>query len=185
MTERPAPALIEIVERVRGTSADAAALDAVAGYIKPNEVRINGVPIAVPADESIQVHEIGLRADDLVRVTLTLFARRVIIGAEPGVADDGEVYAQRTRSAVLSERYGLDVWVDPLCPPGAAYIITGPAAVLTEDDVFPEKDPHPVKATATITAVTPVACPVCSPSGDPEEPLAEWLLCAKHTKETR
>lgn len=79
MTFRAEPAFVEIVERVpAGHDVD----KITGGYIKPNEVRINGIPLACPRDHTIQVHEIDLGADDVVQVTLTLFARRVLIGGE-------------------------------------------------------------------------------------------------------
>lgn len=82
--QQPAPALIEIIEK-RHEGFDPA--NPHTGYIVPTEVRINGIPLAVPRDEDITVHEISTRADQAVMVTLTLFARRVLIGpgtdAEP------------------------------------------------------------------------------------------------------
>lgn len=58
------------------------------GVVAPNEVRINGHPVL--ADENITIHEteiIGGRSRDVVRVTLTLFARRVRIEAQPEGGD--------------------------------------------------------------------------------------------------
>lgn len=74
----PKAALIEIVEKTDG--ADPL-------VIIPNEVRINGVPLLIPDGQSITVHEIDVAARDVVQVTLTLFARRVIIGTEPKAQD--------------------------------------------------------------------------------------------------
>jgi len=82
---RPEPALVEIVERAHpGYDPN----DPRSGIIKPDEVRINGIPLLVPVDEGITVHAISIPGDDsLAKVTLTLFARRVLIGpgadAEP------------------------------------------------------------------------------------------------------
>lgn len=79
--EQPAAkaALIEIVEKEHSTSDGP-------GVIIPNEVRINGIPILIPAGQHIKVHSVTLnedeRNDDAVCVTLTLFARRVTIAAE-------------------------------------------------------------------------------------------------------
>lgn len=53
-----------------------------AGHIVPNEIRINGESVLAPADEPVIVHEISTRADELVRVTLTLFAKRITFAAE-------------------------------------------------------------------------------------------------------
>ena len=72
---RGEPAYIEIIERTKRESDD---LD----VIIPNEVRINGTTLLCPADEPVTVHQIDLRDSDVVQVTLTLFARRVVIGHE-------------------------------------------------------------------------------------------------------
>lgn len=79
MTYRAEPAFVEIVERVpAGRDIDTTTR----GFIRPNEVRINGIPLAVPRDNAITVHKVDLGDDDVVKVTLTLFARRVFIGGE-------------------------------------------------------------------------------------------------------
>jgi len=75
----PDAAFIEIVEKTDKEPAY--------GVIVPDEVRINGIPLLVPADHDIVVHEIDLRAHGAVMVTLTLFARRVVIGAEVSASD--------------------------------------------------------------------------------------------------
>lgn len=77
-------AYIEIVERGYSMTEDDL------GVIKPNEVRINGTPLLVPAGESVTVHQVDLKDRDVVKVTLTLFARRVVIGAEP-TAEQGDI----------------------------------------------------------------------------------------------
>lgn len=74
MPDVPEAAVIEIVEKTDQ--------EPQYGVIFPNEVRINGAPLLVPDGESVVVHEIGIPANDFVKVTLTLFARRVTIGAE-------------------------------------------------------------------------------------------------------
>jgi hypothetical protein len=73
----PAAALIEILEVT--DSPDPL-------VIVPNDIRINGVSILAP-DEPIVVHEIATESRDAVRVTLTLYARRVVIGA---ITDDAD-----------------------------------------------------------------------------------------------
>ncbi len=55
------------------------------GFIKPNEVRINGQKLWAPEGEPIKVHQIEMNSpdapqDDAVKVTLTLYARRVFVG---------------------------------------------------------------------------------------------------------
>jgi hypothetical protein len=74
----PRGAVIEIIEKGRATS-NATAGDSV---IVPNDVRINGQSLLTSADDPVIVHEVSTRADDCVRVTLTLLARRVSIRAE-------------------------------------------------------------------------------------------------------
>jgi hypothetical protein len=75
--QRPAAAVIEIVERGRTTD------DTTQGsVVVPDEVRINGTPLLTSADHPVHVHEIDVTDRDLVCVTLTLFARRVVIAAE-------------------------------------------------------------------------------------------------------
>jgi hypothetical protein len=74
---KPMGAVIEIIERDRATD------DTTGGsVISPNDVRINGQSLLASADDPVIVHEMSIRGDDLVRVTLTLFARRVSIRAE-------------------------------------------------------------------------------------------------------
>lgn len=76
----PTAAYIEIVEKNRTTN------DTLGGsIIVPNEVRINGIPLLMPYGEKITVHEISFNqasGEDVSKVTLTLFARRVVIAAE-------------------------------------------------------------------------------------------------------
>jgi hypothetical protein len=75
--QTPTAAVIEIIER--GRAAD----DTLGGsVIVPNEIRINGHPVAAPADKPVIVHEMNVASDELVSVTLTLFARRISIRAE-------------------------------------------------------------------------------------------------------
>lgn len=64
---------IEIIERRKGS-------DAGADVLLPNEVRINGTSVAVPADARIQVHDIS--GDEVVTVTITVFVRSLSIRAE-------------------------------------------------------------------------------------------------------
>ena len=76
----PTAAYIEIVEKARTTDNTAGG-----SLIIPNEVRINGIPLLCPEGEQIQVHEMTFNAghgEDVAQVTLTLFARRVVIAAE-------------------------------------------------------------------------------------------------------
>lgn len=75
--QQPTAAVIEIVEKGRATD------DTMGGsVIIPNEVRINGVPLLLPADRPIKVHEMEIHPKDAVYVTLTLIARRVTIAAD-------------------------------------------------------------------------------------------------------
>ena len=74
----PRGAVIEIIEKGRATS-DATIGDSI---ITPNDIRINGQSLLASADDPVIVHQISTAGDELVRVTLTLFARRVIIAAD-------------------------------------------------------------------------------------------------------
>lgn len=74
----PRGAIIEIIEKGRATS-DASTGESI---IVPNDVRINGQSLLASAEDPVIVHEVSTRGDELVRVTLTLFARRVSIRAE-------------------------------------------------------------------------------------------------------
>jgi len=70
----PDGAVIEIIERTDNPDPK---------YIVPTEVRINGQVLLASADDPVIVHEVSTRGDELVRVTLTLFAKRVTYGHEP------------------------------------------------------------------------------------------------------
>ncbi|MFD7996848.1 hypothetical protein [Streptomyces mexicanus] len=76
--EGPRGAIIEVIEKGRTTS-DATIGDSV---IVPNDIRINGQSLLASADDPVILHEVSTRADELVRVTLTLLARRVSIRGE-------------------------------------------------------------------------------------------------------
>ena len=70
----PQACTIEIVERTD---------DPDPLVILPNEIRINGTPVLAPDDEPVEVHGISVSSGDIVKVTLTLYAKRVTIAAEP------------------------------------------------------------------------------------------------------
>ncbi|WP_435246352.1 hypothetical protein [Streptomyces sp. NRRL F-5630] len=78
MREKSTAAIIEIIEKGATTSGD----EPGESVIAPNEVRLNGQSLLASADDPVIVHEISTRGDELVRVTLTLLARRVSIRAE-------------------------------------------------------------------------------------------------------
>jgi hypothetical protein len=80
MTDMPQACTIEIIERTTPDAMDYH--EHGEGFLKPNAIRINGMPIHVSADHPIIVHEMDLHAGDVAKVTLTLFARLVHIGAE-------------------------------------------------------------------------------------------------------
>jgi len=71
-------AVIEIIEN-GATASDASAGESV---IVPNDIRINGQSLLAPDDTPVIVHEVSSRGDEAVRVTLTLYARRVSYRAE-------------------------------------------------------------------------------------------------------
>lgn len=79
-SERPKGAFIEIVEKVKPGDVDGAT-------IFPTEIRINGTPVLVPAGEAVIVHEMSVPSDDLVKVTMTVFARRVSMFQEEQPAE--------------------------------------------------------------------------------------------------
>ncbi|MGY1579156.1 hypothetical protein [Streptomyces sp. MN13] len=74
----PRGAIIEIIEKGATTSDETAG----SSIIVPNDVRINGQSLLTSADDPVIVHEVSTRADECVRVTLTLLARRVSFRAE-------------------------------------------------------------------------------------------------------
>ncbi|MGW4199627.1 hypothetical protein [Streptomyces sp. NPDC004726] len=74
---RATGAVIEIIETGRATDGTTGG-----SVLVPNDIRINGQSRLASADDPVTVHEVSTRSDDLVRVTLTLFARRVSIRAE-------------------------------------------------------------------------------------------------------
>ncbi|MBO2461150.1 hypothetical protein [Actinomadura violacea] len=65
---------IEIIERAAGQVDPR--------VILPDDIRINGRSVLAPSDAPVRVHDITMNHDELVQVTLTLFARRVTIGHE-------------------------------------------------------------------------------------------------------
>jgi hypothetical protein len=75
---QPRGAIIEIIEKGATTSDESPGKS----IIVPNDVRINGQSLLASADDPVIVHEVTTRADECVRVTLTLLARRVSIRAE-------------------------------------------------------------------------------------------------------
>jgi hypothetical protein len=75
--ETPRGAVIEIIEKRRASSSPPGG-----DVIIPNEIRINGQALLCPADSPVKVHEIEIQGHDVVLVTLTVFARRVVIAAE-------------------------------------------------------------------------------------------------------
>lgn len=70
-------AVIEIVE-VRRSAAEGVGDE----IVVPNDVRINGQSLLCPADHPVTIHEVGIGAHELVQVTLTLLAKRVVIEQE-------------------------------------------------------------------------------------------------------
>lgn len=81
---KPTGAFIEIIEHVRKYPDGYIASDEV---IVPNDVRINGQSLYCDADSPVVVHEMSTSPNDVVRVTLTLLAKRVEIKQESGGED--------------------------------------------------------------------------------------------------
>lgn len=84
-------ALVEILEYIPSKDA---VIDHGDAPIRVNQLRINGEPILCPKGEPITVHALEFNRppgensdeDDLVKVTVTMFAHRVVIeqrGLEP------------------------------------------------------------------------------------------------------
>jgi hypothetical protein len=75
-------AVIEIVDRRNGPVNG----DGVGSILLPRELRINGVPVLVPAGYPIRIHELNTeeRGPEMAMVTLTLYVGRVEIKAEAG-----------------------------------------------------------------------------------------------------
>lgn len=63
-------AVIEIIEYTEQPDQD---------FIVPNDIRINGQSLWAPANCPVVVNEVSAAANDAVRVTLTLFAKRVTV----------------------------------------------------------------------------------------------------------
>lgn len=77
--DRARGAVIEIIDRRRNPAdGDGSAFGTV---IFPNEIRINGVPVLTPRDKPVIVHDVT--AEEAVMVTVTMFARRLVLAAEP------------------------------------------------------------------------------------------------------
>ena len=70
----PHAAIIEIIEQTD---------DPDPKVIIPTEIRINGARVLAPADDPVIVHEVSTASGEAVKVTLTLYARRVTYGFEP------------------------------------------------------------------------------------------------------
>lgn len=49
------------------------------GVIVPNSVSINGQELLTSADHPVTVHEVQMPGNGAVLVTLTLFARRIVV----------------------------------------------------------------------------------------------------------
>lgn len=83
---RPSAPVVEIIEYRDAVD------DGPFGVVVPNDIRINGTSVLC-SDDPVTVHEISTQPDGVVRVTLTLLARRVLIEQRerPYVSDhDGE-----------------------------------------------------------------------------------------------
>ncbi len=74
---------IEIIEPTQNESRDGAN-----GIVIPREVRINGKPVLMPKDHPPKFHEIEIGSGSPVLVTLTVFARSVVIRHEHEPYDD-------------------------------------------------------------------------------------------------
>lgn len=83
--EKPRASVIEIVAPDYQPTEDGAG-----SIVVPRELRINGQPVYTPRGSRIQINDFDL-GDELVTVTLTLVARRIVIGADgDGDLEGGE-----------------------------------------------------------------------------------------------
>lgn len=82
--DRTLGAVIEIIER-RKTARDPDSIGD--DIIVPNDIRINGQSLLCSADDPVIVHEVTTNSEQPVKVTLTLFARRVLIDVEEPAAN--------------------------------------------------------------------------------------------------
>lgn len=83
-------AVIEIVERRH--EPDTGSVED--STVVPDQIRLNGQPLLCSADHPVTVHGITIPNRDVVLVTLTVFARRVVIGTEDATAPEpGETHA--------------------------------------------------------------------------------------------
>lgn len=84
MSEKPRASVIEIIATGRQPAEDGAG-----SIIVPREVRINGVSVFTADRENrIKVSDITL-GSDMVEVTLTLVARRLVIAADSDLEPSG------------------------------------------------------------------------------------------------
>jgi hypothetical protein len=92
-------AVIEIVERRPADPDTGASHD----IVVPNEIRINGMKLLSPDKHPVKVHEIELKDRDAVLVTLTLFAKRILVSHEdhprPGTLEAAQADLDNARRA--------------------------------------------------------------------------------------
>lgn len=80
--QHPVGAVIEIIEkRIKR-------FDGISGEcIFPSEVRVNGQSILIPKDFPPKIHEVEVPGDGAVLVTLTVIAKRIVVGIEEPEAE--------------------------------------------------------------------------------------------------
>lgn len=83
MSDKPQGAVVEIIEKGPALHKDEVEI------LVPNEVRINGQQLLCSSDDPVIVHEVSTGGDEAVRVTLTLFAKRVRYDYEGRDGTDG------------------------------------------------------------------------------------------------
>jgi hypothetical protein len=97
VTDKPRASVIEII-----ATGKAPAEDGAGSIIVPREVRINGVSVFTADRENrIKVSDITLGAN-MVEVTLTLVARRLVIAAESDLEASEKSGTQITQAAVAA-----------------------------------------------------------------------------------
>ncbi|WP_460307737.1 hypothetical protein, partial [Actinocorallia aurea] len=74
----PRGAIIEIIQKRRGRPTG----DLSEEVIVPSDVRLNGQSILTPYDSPVRIHEVTFDGGECVLVTLTVYARRILVDAE-------------------------------------------------------------------------------------------------------
>jgi hypothetical protein len=89
---RPTGAVIEILASGRTTDETTGG-----SLLLPKEVRVNGHSLCTPRGTRVQINDFAL-GDELVTVTLTFAARRIVIAAEGDLANNEETASKENEA---------------------------------------------------------------------------------------